>query len=106
MMQFQSTPFMRMETPQVEAMRVEYSALVKIAEGLIEMIRRQETCNIVTFARMAEQARAAARKIASAIERMILEANVSNDRAPSRKDSSVITFFRNVVGKICSLFGV
>ena len=95
-----------MQNIQVEAMRVEYSALVKIAEGLIEMIRRQEACNIVTFARMAEQARAAARKIASAIERMILEANVSNDRAPSRKDSSVITFFRNVVGKICSLFGV
>ena len=95
-----------MQNIYVEAMRAEYSALVKIAEGLIEMIRRQETCNIVTFARMAEQARAAARKIASAIERMILEANVSNNRAPSRKDSSVITFFRNVVGKICSLFGV
>ena len=88
------------------AMRAEYSALVKIADGLIEMIRRQQTCNIVTFARMAEQAREAARKIASAIERIILEATVSNDRAPSRKDSSVITFFRNVVGKICSLFGV
>jgi hypothetical protein len=95
-----------MQNIEVAAMRAEYSALVKIAEGLIEMIRRQETCNIVTFARMAEQARAAARKIASAIERIILEAAVSNDRPPSCKDSSVITFFRNVVGKICSLFGV
>ena len=95
-----------MQNIHVEAMRAEYSALVKIAEGLIEMIRRQETCNIVTFARMAEQARAAARKIASAIERIILEVTVSIDRAPSRKDSSVITFFRNVASKICSLFGV
>ena len=95
-----------MQNIHVEAMRAEYSALVKIAEGLIEMIRRQETCNIVTFARMAEQARAAARKIASAIERIILEVTVSIDRAPSRKGSSVITFFRNVASKICSLFGV
>lgn len=94
-----------MQNIEVAAMRAEYSALVKIAEGLIEMIRRQETCNIVTFARMAEQARAAARKVASAIERILTP--VSTDRQePPRRGSSVITFFRNVASKICSLFGV
>ena len=94
-----------MQNIQVEAMRVEYSALVKIAEGLIEMIRRQETCNIVTFARMAEQARAAARKIASAIERILTPVSADHQKPP-RRGSSVATFFRNVASKICSLFGV
>jgi hypothetical protein len=90
---------------EVAALRADYSALVKIADGLIDMIRHHEACNAVTFARMAEQARAAARKIASAIERIMTP--VSNDRRPScGASASVITFFRNVASKICSLFGV
>ena len=95
-----------MQNIEIAAMRAEYSALVKIADGLIEMIRRQQTCNIVTFARMAEQARAAARKVASAIERIMTPVSSDLRRVPSCGASSVTTFFRAVIGKICSLIGV
>ena len=58
---------------EIISLRKEYAALVRVAEGLIEMIRRQQACNTLTIAHMADQARAAARRIASMIERLIVE---------------------------------
>lgn len=58
---------------EVSSLRKEYAALVRVAEGLVEMIRRQQACNTLTIAHMADQARAAARRIASMIERLIIE---------------------------------
>lgn len=62
-----------MMNAEVSSLRKEYAALVRVAEGLIEMIRRQQACNTLTIAHMADQARAAARRIASMIERLIIE---------------------------------
>lgn len=62
-----------MQIADISWMRREYDALIRVAEGLIDMIRAREACNILTFARMAEEAREAARKLASAIERMLME---------------------------------
>jgi hypothetical protein len=54
-------------------MRDEYAALVRVADGLMDMLRGNCPCNMLTFARMAEQARQAARSIASMIERLLVE---------------------------------
>ena len=62
-----------MMNAEVVSLRKEYTALVRVAEGLVEMIRHQQACNTLTIARMADQARAAARHIASMIERLIVE---------------------------------
>lgn len=62
-----------MMNAEIISLRKEYAALVRVAEGLIEMIRRQQACNTLTIAHMADQARAAARRIASMIERLIIE---------------------------------
>ena len=62
-----------MQNAETIRLRDEYSALLRVAEGLIEMIRRQQACNTLTIAHMADQARAAARRIASMIERLIIE---------------------------------
>lgn len=62
-----------MMNAEVSSLRKEYAALVRVAEGLVEMIRRQQACNTLTIAHMADQARAAARRIASMIERLIIE---------------------------------
>ena len=35
-------------------LRDEYGALLRVAEGLIDMIHGREACNVLTFARMAE----------------------------------------------------
>ena len=43
----------------VSWMREEYNALIRVADGLLDMIRRGQACNVLTFARMAEEARAA-----------------------------------------------
>lgn len=51
-------------------MRHEYAALVLVADGLQAMVRSGDGCNVLTLARMAEDARHAARVIASAIERL------------------------------------
>ena len=60
-----------MQNSQAVSMRREYDALVLVAEGLISMLR--DACNPLTLARMAEEARSAARKLASMIERMLTE---------------------------------
>ena len=62
-----------MQIADVSWMREEYNALIRVADGLLDMIRRGQACNVLTFARMAEEARAAAWRIASAIERMLTE---------------------------------
>lgn len=62
-----------MMNAEIISLRKEYAALVRVAEGLIEMIRRQQACNTLTIAHMADQARVAARRISSMIERLIVE---------------------------------
>lgn len=57
--------------PNVAALRAEYAALVLVADGLLSMVRAGAACNTLTMARMADDARAAARKVAAAIERLI-----------------------------------
>lgn len=55
------------------AMRREYAALILVADGLLAIVRASAACNIQTMARIAAEARAAARELASLIERMIYE---------------------------------
>lgn len=55
------------------AMRREYTALIMVADGLLAIVRASAACNIHTMARIAAEARAAARELASLIERMIYE---------------------------------
>lgn len=62
-----------MKNEMILRMRDEYAALVRVADGLMDMLRGNCPCNMLTFARMAEQARQAARSIASMIERMLVE---------------------------------
>lgn len=59
-----------MRNAEAAALREEYDALVTVANGLLAAIRAGAVCNTLTMARMAEDARAAARKIASALEQM------------------------------------
>ena len=57
----------------VIAMRREYAALIMAADGLLAIVRSGAACNTHTMARIAAEARAAARELASLIERMIYE---------------------------------
>jgi hypothetical protein len=59
-----------MRNAEAAALREEYAALVKVADGLLAAILTGTICNCLTMARMAEEARSAARKIASTIEQM------------------------------------
>jgi hypothetical protein len=59
-----------MPNPEVVALRAEYASLVLVADGLLSVIRAGAACNTLTMARMADDARAAARKVAAAIERL------------------------------------
>ena len=61
-----------MQNADVFRMHREYDALILVAGGLIEMIHAGVACNVLSFARMAEQARDAARKLASLIERLLI----------------------------------
>lgn len=78
---------------QVLAMRVEYAALIAVADGLFEVIRNGAACNLLTMARLAHEARDAARKIASEIERLI-------QRVPlfSRLAAAVVSVVKAVAG--------
>lgn len=58
-------------------MRSEYDTLINVAEGLLAMIYAREACNVITFAQMAEEARSAARHLASEIERLVIESRVA-----------------------------
>jgi hypothetical protein len=62
-----------MENNQMGSLRHEYKALILVANGLLAIVQNHQACNILTMARMAQQARDAARKLASFIERLIYE---------------------------------
>lgn len=68
----------------VVRMRGDYAALLRVVDGLPEMIHRGQACNIITFSRMAEEARSAARHLASEIERLLFGVP-QESRAPDRK---------------------
>jgi hypothetical protein len=57
----------------MKAMRREYTALIMVANGLLAIVRASAASNINTMARVAAEARAAARELASLFERMIYE---------------------------------
>lgn len=59
-----------MMNPAVVALRLEYAALVVVSDGLLSVIRAGAACNLLTMARLAEEARSAARSVASQIERL------------------------------------
>jgi len=59
-----------MMNPAVVALRLEYTALVAVSNGLLSIIRAGAACNLLTMARLAEEARSAARSVASQIERL------------------------------------
>ena len=82
-----------MQNAEVIRLRREYDALILVADGLVEMIYGREACNVISFARMAEQARAAARSLAALIERMIYEERP----APVRRKASVFEKIGKVV---------
>ena len=75
-----------MKNEMILRMRDEYAALVRVADGLMDMLRGNCPCNMLTFARMAEQARRAARQLASAIERLLIEERPAQ---PVRKASFI-----------------
>ena len=59
-----------MRNAEAAALRTEYDALTRVANGLVAAILAGAVCNCLTMARMAEEARSAARKIASALEQI------------------------------------
>lgn len=59
-----------MMNPAVAALRADYEMLVKAADGFLSVIRAGAACNLLTMARLAEEARSAARSVASQIERL------------------------------------
>lgn len=71
------------------SLRREYNALVLVADGLMGMIYDHSACNVLTFARMAQEARDAAHKIASMIERLLIGSPASAP-TPSYKEESCI----------------
>lgn len=54
----------------VVALRMEYNALRTVADGLYAMLRAGAACNLLTIARMADEARNAARRLANEIEQL------------------------------------
>lgn len=61
-----------MKSAEITTLREKYAALLRIADGLLDMLRSGDACNLPSFARMVEKARAAARAIAYAIERLVV----------------------------------
>ena len=70
-----------MMNPAVAALRADYDALVKSADGFLSVIRAGAACNLLTMARLAEEARSAARAVASQIERLTRGARSLVDHA-------------------------
>lgn len=82
----------------IVALRREYDALLLVADGLLDMIYSHDACNVLTLSRMASEARAAARHLASEIERLIFELRP----APAKKEKRTVRdtlacFFSRVV---------
>lgn len=59
-----------MKNTELSVLRQEYASLVLVADGLISVLRAGAACNLLTMARLADEARQAARKVASLIESM------------------------------------
>ena len=59
----------------IAALRSEYQTLKLMLEGLVEIVSRRNACNLETMSRMAHEAKVAAQKIASEIERILFEGN-------------------------------
>ena len=55
----------------IAALRSEYRTLKLMLEGLVEIVSRRNACNLKTMSRMAHEAKVAAQKIASEIERIL-----------------------------------
>lgn len=85
-----------MKSAKIEALREEYSSLVIVANGLVGIVRSRGVCNVLTMARMAEEARAAARSIASLIERLL----TPPAPVPTKQPESFLTRAIRKVGEI------
>ena len=57
---------------------IERDTLITFAKGVLDMIRNREACNIITFSRIASQAKAAIRRISREIKRLILSQKQKN----------------------------
>lgn len=79
-----------MQNANVISLRREYNALILVADGLMDMIHGHDACNVLTFARMAQEARAAAHNIASMIERLLI-GSPANSPAPTVRLEHAIT---------------
>ena len=94
----------------VVALRREYSALVLIADGLLTISRFGMACNLDTMASMAAEARDAARKLATIIERMMHDLSVpttddpGNATAASNQRESFKFTPRNLLNALTSAF--
>lgn len=60
-----------MQNANVIALRHEYQALTLVVQGLLDILFSHDSCNPLTIARMADEAKSAARRIASALERTV-----------------------------------
>lgn len=85
-----------MKSAEITTLREKYAALLRIADGLLDMLRSGDACNIITFARMAEAARSAARAIASAIERIVIDVQP----APAKSRHGLMDVLRGAVSRI------
>ena len=90
-----------MKNSVIVALRREYDSLLLVEEGLLDMIYSHDACNVLTFSRMAAEAREAARRMASEIERLI----VGEKPTPVKKENrgvrgTLICFFSKVANAL------
>lgn len=78
-----------MNNADVISLRREYHTLILVSEGLVDAINEHGACNVSTIARMAQEARTVAHKIASMIERLLTDIHESatpkSESAPKRE---------------------
>lgn len=79
-----------MANTDVISLRREYNALVLIADGIVDMIYQHSACNVLTFARMAQEARDAAHKIASMIERLLIGSPTYSPISMPMRENTVV----------------
>lgn len=94
-----------MMSAEVVRMRGDYAALMRVADGIAEMLRAHQVCNAGTFACMAQEARAAAHHLASEIERLLFgapQAQKPENRAPERK-RGLKGVILGLVAAVCAL---
>ena len=83
-----------MKNSLIVALRREHDSLLLVAEGLLDMIYSHDACNVLTFSRMAAEAREAARRMASEIERILFEQTPVPKKSKVR--DAVIGFFGKI----------